>query len=557
MTHMVNSHWDKIISGWKNVFSVFTMAASSNDEDIVETTVFASEFGNGLDSFQDAIKCLSEFACNSNFPDISMEAIRLIRLCASYVSQNQELIIEHQWEDGASIQPAQRVFLRGWFPIMFELSCIIGRCKLDVRTRSLTVMFEIMKTYGNEFKNEWWKDIFQVAFRIFDVMKLAEENNEKKEWMRTTCNHALYAVVDVFTQYYEMLSIILLDNIFDQLKWCAKQEDEQLARSAINCLENLVQLNGLRFTDSMWAATVDLIKEIFDFTLPHSLLTWEPETLLSSVSVSNSDEIQANNEPVQPAVELNNSTKDMLFSSLLVRCVVQLELVDAVNSIVFGTGVAYKDEMHVFPSTSATYTQESSRASAPGSEKIAGHKMDNVVGDEKTVENDDDGLFSCIGVDRLLCLVNCLLQSHKLAKKFNGNNAQRTLLWKAGFKGRSKPNLLRQETHSIRCALGILYTLYAVATDDQKLKIKRELKSVAADAINYYVRLSNDHHRQAWTLVLDLILDRSCAFGDEQLLDLGIDYAMNICQLVECEIKEELKPKLSRLLQKCIYVSYV
>lgn len=39
-------------------------------------------------------------------------------------------------------------------------------------------MFEIMKTFGTEFKNEWWKDLFQVAFRIFDVMKLAEEQNE-------------------------------------------------------------------------------------------------------------------------------------------------------------------------------------------------------------------------------------------------------------------------------------------------------------------------------------------------------------------------------------------
>lgn len=39
-------------------------------------------------------------------------------------------------------------------------------------------MFEIMKTYGNEFKEEWWKDIFLVVFRIFDVMKLTEEQNE-------------------------------------------------------------------------------------------------------------------------------------------------------------------------------------------------------------------------------------------------------------------------------------------------------------------------------------------------------------------------------------------
>lgn len=116
-------------------FDFFGEKIYFNNSYFLLAVVFASEFGNALDSFQDAIKCLSEFACNSNFPDISMEAIRLIRLCASYVSQNQELIIDHQWEDGASIQATQRVFLRGWFPIMFELSCIIGRCKLDVRTR--------------------------------------------------------------------------------------------------------------------------------------------------------------------------------------------------------------------------------------------------------------------------------------------------------------------------------------------------------------------------------------------------------------------------------------
>ena len=47
-------------------------------------------------------------------------------------------------------------------------------------------------------------------------------------------------------------------------------EDEQLARSAINCLENLVLLNGSRFTNGMWTMSVDLIRDIFDSTLPHS-----------------------------------------------------------------------------------------------------------------------------------------------------------------------------------------------------------------------------------------------------------------------------------------------
>jgi hypothetical protein len=48
--------------------------------------VFDRHFTSVVDSFQDAVKCLSEFACNAGFPDTSMEAIRLIRHCAKYIS---------------------------------------------------------------------------------------------------------------------------------------------------------------------------------------------------------------------------------------------------------------------------------------------------------------------------------------------------------------------------------------------------------------------------------------------------------------------------------------
>lgn len=41
--------------------------------------------------------------------------------------------------------------------------------------------------------------------------------------MTTTCNHALYAMMDVFTQYFEVLSPVLLDNILAQLLWCVQQ----------------------------------------------------------------------------------------------------------------------------------------------------------------------------------------------------------------------------------------------------------------------------------------------------------------------------------------------
>lgn len=84
-----------------------------------------------------------------------------------------QLFNEHCMED-ANVNEEDRSWVRGWFPLLFELSCIVSRCKLDVRTRALTVLFEIIKTHGEAFKQHWWRDLFQVLFRIFDNMKLPE-----------------------------------------------------------------------------------------------------------------------------------------------------------------------------------------------------------------------------------------------------------------------------------------------------------------------------------------------------------------------------------------------
>ena len=44
--------------------------------------------------------------------------------------------------------------------------------------RGLTVMFEIMKSYGHTFERHWWQDLFRIVFRIFDNMKLPEQQSE-------------------------------------------------------------------------------------------------------------------------------------------------------------------------------------------------------------------------------------------------------------------------------------------------------------------------------------------------------------------------------------------
>lgn len=39
-------------------------------------------------------------------------------------------------------------------------------------------MFEIMKSYGHTFEKHWWHDLFRIVFRIFDNMKLPEQQTE-------------------------------------------------------------------------------------------------------------------------------------------------------------------------------------------------------------------------------------------------------------------------------------------------------------------------------------------------------------------------------------------
>jgi brefeldin A-inhibited guanine nucleotide-exchange protein len=105
--------------------------------------------------------------------------------------------------------------------------------------------------------------------------------------MTTTCNHALYAIVDVCSQFYDDIPESLVDDLYCQLKWCVNQgtisifrknikflieficiDNEQLAKSGTNCLENFVIACGQRFTPNIWERTCTCILEVFRSTLP-------------------------------------------------------------------------------------------------------------------------------------------------------------------------------------------------------------------------------------------------------------------------------------------------
>uniref|UniRef100_A0A670IU83 ARF guanine nucleotide exchange factor 2 n=1 Tax=Podarcis muralis TaxID=64176 RepID=A0A670IU83_PODMU len=543
IAQMVNSQAANIRSGWKNIFAVFHQAASDHDGNIVElafqstghivTNIFQQHFPAAIDSFQDAVKCLSEFACNAAFPDTSMEAIRLIRYCAKYVSERPQVLREYTSDD-MNVAPGDRVWVRGWFPILFELSCIINRCKLDVRTRGLTVMFEIMKSYGHTFEQHWWQDLFRIVFRIFDNMKLPEQQTEKSEWMTTTCNHALYAICDVFTQFYDALNEILLADIFAQLHWCVKQDNEQLARSGTNCLESLVILNGQKFSHEVWDQTCNCMLEIFKTTIPHVLLTWRPagmeddssEKHLVSALITHS--LAEKNVRKMMYVTAScgpySSKYQKLFASLLIKCVVQLELIQTIDNIVFYPATSKKED----------------------AEHMAAAQRDTLETDIH-IDTEDQGMYKYMSSQHLFKLLDCLQESHSFSKAFNSNYEQRTVLWRAGFKGKSKPNLLKQETSSLACCLRILFRMYVDENRrDSWEAIQERLLNVCSEALAYFITVNSESHREAWTNLLLLLLTKTLKVSDEKFKAHASTYYPYLCEIMQFDLIPELRAVLRK-----------
>uniref|UniRef100_A0A7M4ER66 ARF guanine nucleotide exchange factor 2 n=1 Tax=Crocodylus porosus TaxID=8502 RepID=A0A7M4ER66_CROPO len=493
------------------------------------SNIFQQHFPAAIDSFQDAVKCLSEFACNVAFPDTSMEAIRLIRYCAKYVSERPQVLREYTSDD-MNVAPGDRVWVRGWFPILFELSCIINRCKLDVRTRGLTVMFEIMKSYGHTFEKHWWQDLFRIVFRIFDNMKLPEQQTEKSEWMTTTCNHALYAICDVFTQFYEALNEILLPDIFAQLHWCVKQDNEQLARSGTNCLENLVILNGEKFSPEVWDQTCNCMLEIFKTTIPHALLTWRPAGMDDDVSEKHLVRMNLRCRLRSPVSEqcgqkcFRKGTESKLFANLLIKCVVQLELIQTIDSIVFYPATSKKED----------------------AEHMAAAQRDALDADIH-IDTEDQGMYKYMSSHHLFKLLDCLQESHSFSKAFNSNYEQRTVLWRAGFKGKSKPNLLKQETSSLACCLRILFRMYVdESRRDSWDAIQHRLLNVCSEALAYFITVNSESHREAWTNLLLLLLTKTLKISDEKFKAHASTYYPYLCEIMQFDLIPELRVVLRK-----------
>ncbi|CAB3369386.1 Hypothetical predicted protein [Cloeon dipterum] len=537
ITQMVQSQAHNIRSGWKNIFSVFHLAAADHDESLVElafvttgkiiNNLYEQQFPVMIDSFQDAVKCLSEFACNAAFPDTSMEAIRLIRICAKYVVEKPQLFMEHNMEQDMQVGAEDRPWVRGWFPLLFELSCIVSRCKLDVRTRALTVLFEIIKTYGDTFKPNWWRDLFQVLFRIFDNMKLPEQQTEKAEWMTTTCNHALYAIVDVFSQYFDVLGPLLLEDLYTQLIWCVHQDNEQLAKSGTNCFENLVISNGNRFTDQIWDKTCTCLASLFTLSCP--LLGHH---INDKVDIFGGMYTVRSQQSFDEILKYDPDPKK--FSAFLIQSVVFQEVMVTVENFIFFP--FHPDESD--KSNSISDTDSLRTAEIPGMfNKMSSKHLLNIVSHlyhcNQIVSNLDSNLAVQGALWRAvqdvdiahMPLASWTVQTKEKLLPLNENSKPR-IMRMAGFEG--GPNI-SAFTHVYRTTSICMKILFAMLRDPSRQDVHKDVKNILLEqsviVLQKFLHLTDSYQLERWARLIKLILVNVCELPDEEVMN-------QICSLI-------------------------
>jgi len=138
-------------------------------------------------------------------------------------------------------------------------------------------------------------------------------------------------------------------------------------------------------------------------------------------------------------------------------------------------------------------------------------------------------------------LLDCLLQAHRFAKRFNSGSEQRNLLWKSGFIGNAKPNLLKQETQSLSCCLRVMFRLYF---DPQRQdcwgEVQQRLLPLCQEVVSYFLTLSSDAHSEAWTPVLLLLFTQLERLEEDRLRVFAGPIYPLLCQLWCADLRPEV-----------------
>ncbi|KAL0083524.1 hypothetical protein F4703DRAFT_1862480 [Phycomyces blakesleeanus] len=495
LSQMILARAQNIRSGWKTMLSVFATGARETSESIVHMTFdivrsvanerFHDIIANG--TFPDYISCLIEFSKNKKFQKISLPALDMIRgtiPAMLEIAEKNTIEITDVHASNSAGQTAQTdddFLVKFWFAVLYGLKEVTMHSDdVEVRKRALQYLFDTLKEYGSSFTPEFWTTVSrQIVFPLFDDLKSDSDHQrtmtpeDLSVWLSTTMIEALRNVVDLYTFYFENIKGMMRP-ILGLFGVCITQDNDTLARIGCECLEQYIETNVEKFDPSCWDLVAETFVNLFEKTTAHGLFD-DTEDLVDKVkaipAASNDTTNQYSETTTIQHADVNEERQHS-FQQVIVKCVLQLMLIQTVSELL-----------------------------------------------------SKDAVYFAFPAHHLMQIMECLGRSFHFAKRFNGDNDLRMALWRFGFM-KQLPNLLKQETSSGGCYVSILMRMYANLEnisdrDDRRVEIENTLIPLCNEIFTLYTELDHETKPKnivAWTPVVVSILSGLAQLQDEDFL---------------------------------------
>lgn len=428
LVQMVQARSDNIRSGWVSIFAILSAASvdslgtSHLSSDAVwrvhtltrvpfadQITQQAFDMVQTLSedhlasiyqiSFVDLASCLASFA-QSRSQRVSLQSVGLLRSIIPSLLSLAEAADEADESGGRLIGPEAQ--LTYWFPVFNALIEVVLRAAdLEVRRVALDSLFELINLYASDFQPTFWDAIvYDILFAIFGLIRGEQLplQEDVTVWLSTTMVQALRGLIELWTSHYVSLERYLPE-LLELLESCIVQENDTLARIGTSSLQQLLESNAAHFDEDDWARIVDVVLRLLNTTTPSELfdpmlVAPEPSTPRSPASKEENPYGLLRLPDWKDGLSgpLTKSERGKVFKQVIMRCVLQLLLIETVNELL----------QHM-------------------------------------------EFYARIPADQLLRLLDALQNSYTFAKRFNADKDLRVSLWRLGFM-RQLPNLLRQES---------------------------------------------------------------------------------------------------------------
>ncbi|KAH3683136.1 hypothetical protein WICPIJ_005879 [Wickerhamomyces pijperi] len=469
----------KIKSGWKTIFVALKFSSLALNGKLVSKSfeicdvVYESFYENILVSQEDTFALLSvlgEISKNSRFPKIALHSLQTLKNINTRIANlNGD---ESQADHAIIAKNHNDVFKSIWYPALASFNEVIMKCDdLEIRSKALNYLFDILVQYGHQFDDEHWSLICnELLFTIFGALSNHWEitqfsnHDDLSVWLSTTLIQALRNMIALFTHYFDALSK-LLDGYLDLLISCICQENDTIARIGRSCLQQLITQNMDKFQEQHWDKITHAFERLFDLTAAKELFDADPLKKENGAAGNEQKQEQEPQGTESEATEGKIATgldKASSKNVIVVKCILQLLMIESLSEL---------------------------------------------------FENED--FYNLISYEHLTRLSALLEKSFRFARTFNDDYNLRVRLWNAGVIEKL-PNLLKQESSSAAVYISVTFKLYSDTkkiTPKQKDIISTSLIPMCGSIVERYVQLDDATQQRnvtIWRPVVVEILQGYC-----------------------------------------------